>query len=191
MKDTMKNTNSLNKIIFNAIATLIAIVIVLLSGSAYALTTSVNTLSVGVGSMGYIKISGKSGKVAVTNSAPTVVILSKSEDSTYKIVGVAAGSATVTFKDSKSTVKVNVIINSNNATSLAGRLLASNCFQCHGTNGSGGFEKLTGKSALEIYSELKKFSTGSEDPNGIMAAHAMGFSDVQLDAIANYFASQP
>ncbi|MFD2451435.1 c-type cytochrome [Ideonella paludis] len=36
----------------------------------------------------------------------------------------------------------------------AGRLLASNCFQCHGTNGAGpGFDRLAGKSANEI---LKK-----------------------------------
>ena len=187
----MKNTNSFNKIVINATALLIALLVALPSESAYALTTSVNTLSVGIGSTSYIKISGKSGKVVVINSAPTVAILSKSEDSTYKVVGVAAGSAIFTFKDSKSTTKVSVLINSNSATSLAGRLLASNCFQCHGTNGSGGFEKLTGKSALEIYGELKKFSTGSEDPNGIMAAHATGFSDAQLNAIATYFASQP
>ena len=29
----------------------------------------------------------------------------------------------------------------------AGRLLASNCFQCHGTVGTGGFEQIRGKSA--------------------------------------------
>ncbi len=73
--------------------------------------------------------------------------------------------------------------------SLDGRLLASNCFQCHGTNGSGGFERLTGESASEIYGELKEFASGKEDPNGIMAAHAMGFTDAQMRAIANYFAS--
>ena len=32
-----------------------------------------------------------------------------------------------------------------------GRLLASNCFQCHGTNGKGpGFDKLAGKSASSL-----------------------------------------
>jgi cytochrome subunit of sulfide dehydrogenase len=40
-----------------------------------------------------------------------------------------------------------------------GRLLASNCFQCHGTNGkptSGGFDRLAGESVSEIYNELER-----------------------------------
>ena len=37
------------------------------------------------------------------------------------------------------------------------RLLASGCFQCHGTNGRGpGFERLAGESADEIYDELRE-----------------------------------
>jgi len=44
----------------------------------------------------------------------------------------------------------------------AGRLLASNCFQCHGTNGKGpGFDKLAGKSSNEIYKDLKEFQSGN------------------------------
>ena len=38
-----------------------------------------------------------------------------------------------------------------------GRLLASNCFQCHGTSGKGpGFERLAGLPAAEILAELLK-----------------------------------
>ena len=37
-----------------------------------------------------------------------------------------------------------------------GRLLASNCFQCHGTDGRSGFEEINGKSSTEIYSKLKE-----------------------------------
>ena len=37
-----------------------------------------------------------------------------------------------------------------------GRLLASNCFQCHGTDGRGGFDRLAGKSSNEIYNELRE-----------------------------------
>lgn len=69
----------------------------------------------------------------------------------------------------------------------AGRLLASNCFQCHGTNGSGGFERLAGMSAREIVSELREMRTKSA-PN-IMEVHARGYTDAQLQAIGNYFAS--
>lgn len=72
----------------------------------------------------------------------------------------------------------------------AGRLLASNCFQCHGTNGKGpGFDTLAGKSSSEIYKELLEFRAGKEGP-GIMAKHAMGYSDTQLRLIADYLSAQ-
>ena len=49
----------------------------------------------------------------------------------------------------------------------AGRLLASNCFQCHGYNGKSsiGFERLAGKSSSEIYKELVEMrsKTTAED----------------------------
>jgi cytochrome subunit of sulfide dehydrogenase len=66
----------------------------------------------------------------------------------------------------------------------AGRLLASNCFQCHGTNGSGGFERLAGKSANEIYGELREMRSKSE--GGIMDKHAAGYTDAQLRALSDY-----
>lgn len=72
----------------------------------------------------------------------------------------------------------------------AGRLLASNCFQCHGTNGKGpGFDTLAGKSASEIYKDLKEFQSGKEG-NGIMAKHAMGYTDAQLQSLAAWLAKQ-
>lgn len=72
----------------------------------------------------------------------------------------------------------------------AGRLLASNCFQCHGTNGKGpGFDKLAGKSTQEIYEELREFQSGKEG-NGIMARHAMGYTDAQLRQLSAWFAAQ-
>ena len=70
----------------------------------------------------------------------------------------------------------------------AGRLLASNCFQCHGTNGRGGVETLAGKSASEIIKELKEMQ-GKSTPE-MMDMHARGYTDAELTLIANYFASQ-
>ena len=71
----------------------------------------------------------------------------------------------------------------------AGRLLASNCFQCHGTNGKGpGFDKLAGKSASELYKDLAEFRSGQEG-NGIMAKHSMGYSDAQLRELAQYLST--
>ncbi|MBK1686423.1 c-type cytochrome [Rubrivivax gelatinosus] len=72
----------------------------------------------------------------------------------------------------------------------AGRLLASNCFQCHGTNGKGpGFDRLAGKSASEIYEELVEFKLGREDEGGLMSRHAQGYTDAQLHAIAQYLST--
>lgn len=73
---------------------------------------------------------------------------------------------------------------------VPGRLLASNCFQCHGTNGKGpGFDRLAGQSANSIYSDLKEFQSGKEG-NGIMARHALGYTDAQLRELANWLATQ-
>ena len=72
----------------------------------------------------------------------------------------------------------------------SGRLLASNCFQCHGTHGKGpGFETLAGKSAHELYKEMTEFQSGKEGDN-IMARHVMGFSDAQLLALAQWLSTQ-
>jgi sulfide dehydrogenase cytochrome subunit len=78
-----------------------------------------------------------------------------------------------------------------NAASPPGRLLASNCSQCHGTSEQGpGFDKLTGKSAAKLYKELKEFQSGKEGEN-IMARHAMGFTDAQLRELSRWLSSQP
>ncbi|MDO8959510.1 MAG: c-type cytochrome [Rhodocyclaceae bacterium] len=69
-----------------------------------------------------------------------------------------------------------------------GRLLASNCFQCHGTNGTGGVDKIAGKSASEIYKELKEMQQKS--PPDMMDMHARGFTDAEINLLAAYFAAQ-
>ena len=66
-----------------------------------------------------------------------------------------------------------------------GRLLASNCFQCHGTYGSGGFYPLLGKD--NVSSTLTKYLNGNSD--SIMAAHLKGYTQEQLQAIADYLAN--
>lgn len=69
--------------------------------------------------------------------------------------------------------------------SINGRLLASNCFQCHGTLGRGGFDNLRGGEADEVFDYLNKTAS-----NDIMAAHAQGYTRAQLTAIVNYL-NQP
>ena len=70
-----------------------------------------------------------------------------------------------------------------------GRLLASNCFQCHGTNGKGGFDAINGKSVGEIYSKLKEFQAGKEG-DGLMTKHALGYTDAQLVALDKWLSTQ-
>lgn len=65
--------------------------------------------------------------------------------------------------------------------STEGRLLASNCFQCHGTQGLGGFDNIRGSEA----SEVMEFMTKSAS-NDIMAAHAQGYTPAQLKKIIAY-----
>ncbi len=77
-----------------------------------------------------------------------------------------------------------------NSLSSMGRLLASNCSQCHGTNGSGGFDRLNGESADSLYNELREYALKSgSDADHIMSAHAKGYTDDQMRAIAVYLAN--
>jgi cytochrome subunit of sulfide dehydrogenase len=70
------------------------------------------------------------------------------------------------------------------------RLLASGCFQCHGTNGkSGTFDALAGDGKLDMLNKLndmRKKSAGSS----IMVPHARGYTSQQLNMIADYFSKQ-
>ncbi len=173
----------------------------LASCSAWAVTVSSGSVTMASGESRTVKVAKVSGTLVVTNSSPAVASVTRVDALTYRISGAAAGKAEVKFKDAKSDVKVKVAVMAATAPTptppvaatptgaLNGRLLASNCFQCHGTNGTGGFDRLTGKSANEIYGELREFASGKEDADGIMAAHAMGFTDAQLKSIASYFAS--
>ena len=72
----------------------------------------------------------------------------------------------------------------------AGRLLASQCAQCHGTNGQAvaGMEKLAGESENEIYGELIKMKANIK-PDEIMHRQAAGYSDAQIRLMARYFAT--
>ena len=70
-----------------------------------------------------------------------------------------------------------------------GRLLASNCFQCHGTNGQGAeFDSLAGESVSEILNEMREFRTKNEEEKAIMRVHALGYSDDEVRLLADYFA---
>jgi cytochrome c553 len=73
----------------------------------------------------------------------------------------------------------------------AGRMLASACFTCHGTNGNsvGGVPpSLAGRNSAELFQTMKDFQAGKR-PATIMHQQAKGYTDEQLKLIAAYFAS--
>lgn len=69
-----------------------------------------------------------------------------------------------------------------------GRDLASNCFQCHGTDGYG-YEHLAGKRVSKIVEELQEMSDRPIDKN-IMNVHAQAYTADEIKLIANYFSKQ-
>lgn len=77
------------------------------------------------------------------------------------------------------------------AEDLQARSWAASCAACHGTNGHsvGGMPALAGKPKQELYSALKAFKDGGK-PATVMHQHAKGYTDEQLERIAEYFAKQ-
>lgn len=73
-----------------------------------------------------------------------------------------------------------------------GRLLASQCAQCHGTNGQSRTEidGLAGESGDEIHEEMTEMKMEFE-AGDIMHLQANGYSDEQIRLISEYFASLP
>lgn len=73
------------------------------------------------------------------------------------------------------------------ASAEPGRLLASQCAQCHGTNGAGpGFEQIAGKDLFNDLMDMKY-----RPIEGIMDRQARGYTDEQLRLIADYLSTQP
>lgn len=72
-----------------------------------------------------------------------------------------------------------------------GRLLASQCFQCHGTNGQSksGIDSIAGKNASELYKDLLDMKAKTK--SDVMYQQAKVYSDAELKAIANYLATLP
>ena len=155
------------------------------------MAVSPTNLSLTVGQSATLTISSATGEIKIASSSTSVVSTSRSGN-VVTVTGKLAGSATVTISDSQTKVTVPIAVTGTTSAGEIhpGRLLASNCYQCHGTNGSGGFDKLQGKSASELLGELRKFASGGEDPDGIMATHALGYDDAQLQLIADFLSKQ-
>lgn len=100
-----------------------------------------------------------------------------------RCVGVASGAVGLL-------IAVNSVCLAQGAVSPPGRLLASNCAQCHGTTDSApGFDRLTGKSASKLLRKMHKYQSGAEG-EGIMTHHAMGYTEQQLRDLVQWLSQQ-
>lgn len=68
-----------------------------------------------------------------------------------------------------------------------GKLLASNCFQCHGTNGTGGFDDINGDSVSEFIKEMNELKVENDMDEAIMKVHALSYTDAEIALMADYF----
>lgn len=157
-----------------------------------AMTVAPTSLTLAVNQTATLTLSNPNGSVSVSTSDKSKVT-AYLRDSLITVMGKETGNATLTIKDSMTTLRVPVVVSAANDGSIVGttegRLLASNCFQCHGTYGSGGFEQLLGESEAEIYEELVEYQDDPDFTTDIMAAHLQGYTDAQLRAIAKYLAN--
>ena len=74
---------------------------------------------------------------------------------------------------------------------VAARGLVSACFTCHGTDGrsAGGIPpSLAGQDRNYLLQQMKDFKAGTR-PATIMHQQAKGYTDAQLETMANYFSS--
>ena len=74
-------------------------------------------------------------------------------------------------------------------TPAAAANMANNCFTCHGPDGAspGAIPSLNKLGADNIRSMLKAFKSG-ERPSTVMARHAKGYTDAEIEALANHIA---
>jgi cytochrome c553 len=75
----------------------------------------------------------------------------------------------------------------------AARSLAATCAACHGTDGRSVTQEVVGLAGLpkdHIVSQMKAFRDGSR-PASVMHQIAKGYSDPQIELMADYFARRP
>ena len=71
------------------------------------------------------------------------------------------------------------------------RNMASTCASCHGTNGNsvGGMDPLAGMPKAEMIKKMQDYRSGAK-PATVMHQLAKGYTDQQVEMIANFFAAQ-
>ena len=77
------------------------------------------------------------------------------------------------------------------APSEAARDLAATCAGCHGTSGAsiGGIPSLAGMERQVIVGRMREFRSGAR-PGTVMPQLAKGYSDQQIESIAQWYAAR-
>ena len=72
------------------------------------------------------------------------------------------------------------------------RMIASQCAQCHGTDGhaTGDIDQIAGKDTADLYNKLLDMK-GEDRPEGVMDHQALGYTDEQLYRIARHYSTVP
>lgn len=75
------------------------------------------------------------------------------------------------------------------SSAVHARSLAATCANCHGTDGRSdpGHARLAGRSKGELLGMLQAFKSGAV-PSTVMQQLAKGYTDAQLETLADYFA---
>lgn len=73
------------------------------------------------------------------------------------------------------------------------RSWAASCGACHGTNGrsEGAMRSIAGRSKADLLTMLREFKNDKRPGATVMHQHAKGYTDAQLERIAEYFSQQP
>lgn len=82
-------------------------------------------------------------------------------------------------------------INAQAASDATTRQMAASCFSCHGTYGQsqGGIPALAGRERQHFIKQMQDFKSGAR-PATVMHRHAKGYSDAEIEKLAEYFAAQ-
>jgi cytochrome c553 len=72
------------------------------------------------------------------------------------------------------------------------RVLAASCAACHGTSGNsvGGTPVLAGLDRSHFVGQMQAFRTGGR-ASTVMHHHAKGLTETEIEALAEYFSTQP
>ncbi len=71
------------------------------------------------------------------------------------------------------------------------RFMAANCSYCHGPDGKsrGAIPSLAGIDPKYFVEQMKAFRAGTRPGATVMKKHASGYSDAELETMAQYFAA--